>query len=120
MSMISFRKQVSWDLKKIQGGMDFKKRNSRLNYSLASLLIIDDNYEDINNQIKEVESFLIQYKKQLTVIAMNKDIEYATIDFGVTSTTQYPNKAQSFYFPISLLTICAELKIGIELSTYSF
>jgi hypothetical protein len=70
--------------------------------------------------MKEAEGFLIKNKNNLKFIAITKEIDYATINFGVNSKIDKPNASQSFFFPPSLLLICSELKLGLELTIYSF
>ena len=63
---------------------------------------------------------MVKNKNNLKCITTTKGIDFATIDFGADSDLGYKSKAQTFFFPSSLLLICAELKLGLELSVYSF
>ena len=109
---------------------DFQKRykndlasgskSKNLEYSSASIKISDADFENFNKQIEEVQVFLNTYRDHLKCIADTDGVEYANIHFGANSTTLFEKKVQSFYFPISLITICAELKISIETTVYNF
>ena len=110
--------QIADFRKRYKGDFVSPSRDKRLEHSSASIIISDADFSNIKTQIEEAEAFLVKHKSNLRNIATTKEIEYATIDFGADSLL--PNgMTKSFYFPISLVSICAELKIGIELSVYA-
>ncbi len=90
----------------------------KLKYSFVSIITSEAGFDDIKSQINDTISFLNKYQDNLRHISDIPEIEYATIDFGVDSVIDEEHLTQSFYFPISLIKICAELGIGIELSIY--
>jgi hypothetical protein len=106
--------------KKYKGDLISPSRNKRLEYSFASIYTSRADFDDLDLQIKETEDFLVKNKNNLKCIATTRGIDFATIDFGANSDLAHENKAQSFFFPPSLLLICAELKLALELSVYSF
>lgn len=87
-------------------------------YSFVSIKTSEASFADIESQIKDTIDFLSKYQDNLRLIASTPEVEYATIDFGVDSVIDEEHLTQSFYFPINLIKICAELGIGIELSIY--
>jgi hypothetical protein len=106
--------------KKYKGDLISPSRNKRLEYSFASIFTSRADFDNLKLQIEETEDFLGKHKNSLKCIATTGGVDFATIDFGVNSDLGYENKAQSFFFPPSLVLICAELKLGLELSVYSF
>lgn len=90
----------------------------KLKYSFVSIITSEEGFDDIKSQINDTISFLNKYQENLRPIADTPQIEYATINFGVHSVIDEEHLTQSFYFPIELIKICAELNIGIELSIY--
>jgi hypothetical protein len=106
--------------KKYKGDLVSPSRNKRLEYSFASIITSRVNFDNLKLQIEETEDFLVKHKNNLKCIATTRGIDFATIDFGANSDLGHENKAQYFFFPPSLLLVCAELKLGLELSLYSF
>ncbi len=105
--------------KRYKGELVSVRRNKFSEYSSASIRIGKQELDNFNLQVREAEEFLINCEGKLKVIAEAKDIEYATISFGINDTVLSEKMNQSFYFPISFISICAELKISIETTIYS-
>ncbi len=104
--------------KSYKGDPISKVNPKKRKYSFVSMIISEASFNDIKSQINDSVAFLIKYQDNLRHIADTPEIEYATINFGVDSIIDEEHLTQSFYFPISLIKICAELGIGIELSIY--
>jgi hypothetical protein len=100
-------------------GEPINRASSRIaQYSSASMIISNAGFGNVKTQIEEATEFLIKHRDNLKHIATTKEIEFATIDFGVDSIIDEDHLTQGFYFTLSLIEICAELKISITLSTY--
>lgn len=95
-------------------------RNKKLEYSYASIVISEADFNELNLQIKETEDWLLENMNNLKCIATTKGVDFATINFGSNSNLNDQNLTQAFYFPPSLLMLCGELKLGLELTVYSF
>ncbi len=102
--------------KRFKGELISARRNKYSEHSSASVKISDAGFENFKQQIEEAEVFLNTYKDNLKCIVDTDGVEYANINFGVNELLE--KSVQSFYFPISLITICAELKISIETTVY--
>ncbi|QEK50837.1 hypothetical protein FYC62_03490 [Pedobacter aquae] len=87
-------------------------------FSMASISTSEKNYCNITNQIEETLDFLIKHKKKLQIINTFPSIDFATVNFGIDSTIDEEHLTQSFYFPLELIKICAELGISIETTLY--
>ena len=100
-------------------GDDISKANPRKRkYSFVSITISEADFDDINGQINDTIIFLNKYKGNLKHITTTPEIEYATISFGLDSVIDEEHLTQSFYFPLELIKICAELGISIETTLY--
>ncbi|HOU47563.1 MAG TPA: hypothetical protein PLL99_07135, partial [Chitinophagales bacterium] len=106
--------------KKYKGELVSARRKKYSEYSSASIKLSDADFEDFNQQVKDAEIFLQTYLDNLKCIANTDGVEYANITFGMNATQLLEKKIQSFYFPISLITICAELNISVETTVYNF
>ena len=110
--------------KKYKGELFSPRRNLYSKTSSASIFISDTSigdtdFENFKQQAIEAQNFLQTHKDKLKCFADIEGVDYATISFGSNSTSLIEKSVQSFYFPISLITICAELKISIETTIYN-
>lgn len=100
-------------------GEPISKGNSRIRqWSGVSMTISDAGFDNVKTQIEEATEFLIKHRGNLKHISTTKEIEFATIDFGIDSIIDEDHLTQGFYFTLPLIEICAELKISIALSIY--
>lgn len=106
--------------KKYKGDIISISRKKNLEYSYASIVISDADFDELDLQLSEAELFLNEHKNNLKCIATTQGIDYATINFGSNSSINNENPTQAFFFPPTLLLLCAELKLGLELTVYSF
>jgi hypothetical protein len=100
-----------------KGELRSGSKTEKNEFSYAKITISNADFSDVRTQIKEAEEFLLKYKNNLKKIADNEVIE-AGIDFGANDFMEN-GMVKSFYFPPTLVAICAELKLSIELSVYS-
>lgn len=106
--------------KKYKGDIISVSRNKKLEYSYASIVISEADFNELDLQIKETEDFLVKNMDNLKCIANTQGVDFATINFGSDSNLNVENLTQSFFFPPSLIMLCGELKLGLELTVYSF
>lgn len=107
------------DFDKMYKGEPINKVSSRIaRYSSIGIEISNAGFDDVKTQIEEATKFLIRHRDNLKHIATTKEIEFATIDFGVDSMVDENHLTQGFYFTMPLIKICAELGIEIQLSLY--
>ena len=96
-----------------------KQKKSKIAYSGMSLLTSSANFKDFKLQIEETTVFLKKHKRKLAYIKKSKDIEFATLTFGVDSKGIRNNGVQSHFFPKQFLQLTSELSLDIELTIYS-
>jgi hypothetical protein len=106
--------------KKYKGDIISMSRQTKLQYSYASIIISEADFNEIGLQISEAEIFLNKNKSELKSIAYIDGVDFATINFGSDINVTGENLTQTFFFPTTLLLLCAELKLGLELTVYSF
>jgi hypothetical protein len=76
-------------------------------------------FNDLNAQIKDTIRFLRRNKQKLQHISLTKEVQYATLDFGVDLRIDKKKVlTQSELFPSELLRLAGELDLDIELSIY--
>jgi hypothetical protein len=78
--------------------------------------ISGESFDDIEKQIVDAEIFLRDNKENLKCIKTAEGVDFATINFG---SNLNDGNVQSFFFPPTLLLLCADLQLGIELTAYS-
>ena len=76
-------------------------------------------FEEYEKQVEETIEYLKENKTKLSHILTTKEIEYATLDFGINL---WPDKLRSGIantrFPNELLRLAGELGLSLELSEY--
>lgn len=105
--------------KSYKGELFSPKRRLYSKSSSASIIISDADFENFNQQVEDAQKFLQTYNNKLMSIADSEGVEYAYINFGSNCTSLIEKSVQSFYLPITLITLCAELKISIETTIYN-
>lgn len=105
--------------KSYKGEMVSPDRNLYSKTSSASIQIGSADFSNFRQQVKDAEEFLLSHSRNLKVISEIDGIQYATITFGSDSKSLNEKSVESFYFPIELISICAQLKISIETSVYN-
>jgi hypothetical protein len=95
-----------------------KKRNSAYLDSGFSVDVGDRESWDLSNQIESAKIFIKKYFSELKKMSDAEDIRF---DFGCEPRKSAEGTVifcQSDYFAPDFLKLCAELKIGIEISIY--
>jgi len=87
-------------------------------YSGISIVTSKADFDNLKIQIKDTISFLQRNKEKLKCISTTKEIQYATLNFGVDSTIHKNMFSQSEVFPNKLLRIAGELGLDLEISLY--
>jgi len=104
--------------KTYKGEPIYKSSSKVATMSSTRIIVSEADFDDPEQQIDEAVKFLVKHKDNLKFIATTKEIEFATIDFGINSNLDDDHLIQSIYFTQPLIKVCAELKITIELSIY--
>lgn len=102
--------------KRFKGEIISLSRQKKLEYSYASIEISGGGFDSLEKQIVDAEVFLRLNKENLSSIKTAEGVDFATINFGSNLNGE---NVQSFFFPPTLLLLCAELKLGIEITAYS-
>lgn len=93
-----------------------KPEKEKLPYSYMSTAISDAGFDDMEQQVKDVISYLKQHFDTLKLVSGVKEVQYFNLGFGV----DYANKfCQSMYLPPELVRLAGELGMSIELSLYT-
>ncbi len=96
-----------------------KPEGEKIRYSLLSIETSKANFSDLNKQIKDTIQYIKKNKKKLAHISLTKEIEHATLDFGIDLRIDKKNVLiQSDKFPSDLLKLAGDLGLDIELSIY--
>lgn len=85
-------------------------------FSGCSIGVSNAEFDEFNKQVEDAINYLTANKENLKFIPSIPEIQFATLNFGVEYDID--KFVQSKYFPNTLLTVCADLGIGIELSIY--
>jgi len=86
-------------------------------YSILSTCISDADFNSLNEQIEDVISYLQKHHHKLIHILAEKDIQYASLNFGINFD---PGKwTFSTYLPANLVALAGNLGLGIEISNYN-
>lgn len=110
--------QMSAFRKAYKGGLRGGLPNRKNEFSSASITASNADFDDFKGQLSETIDFLTEHKDQLQAIRSTPDIEYAIIDFGITSAINKEKLMQTFVLGKNLIKLCAELDIEIVLSLY--
>jgi hypothetical protein len=71
-------------------------------------------------QILEAKSFLETHRDEIRTLTRREDVEAAYLDFGWNFPVgESASVAQFNHFPRELISICAELDLGLEVSVYA-
>ncbi|MND68765.1 hypothetical protein D3C80_602240 [compost metagenome] len=92
------------------------KPEEKLPYSLISIVASDADFDNLEKQIKDTIDFLKNNKSKLELITATKEIQYATLDFGVEDNNN--EFTQTMRLPNELLRLAADLGMEIEMSVY--
>ncbi|MBT5032854.1 MAG: hypothetical protein HOM55_11235 [Proteobacteria bacterium] len=84
-----------------------------------TVLVNDDAVDEVSHQIREAQHFLEQNKAALHKLTSRMDVDETCLDFGWDFPVANDTFAQFNYFPPSLLRLCGDLNIGIEISVYA-
>ena len=109
------------DEKVYKGEPAFKsKPNGRkMLYSYLTIVTSKASFYELDKQIDDTIRFLKKHKKKLEYISKIKEVEYATLDFGIFSKELLnQSSVQHSYLPNSLIKLVSEFGIGIEISIY--
>ena len=96
-----------------------KPNGKKLEYSFVSGITSKANFNDFGNQLKDTIRYLKRNKSKLEYISMAKNVEYATLNFGMDSQIDNDQRfVQTILLPKDLLILCGQLGLDIELSIY--
>ena len=97
-----------------------KPKGKKQLFSSISIDVSEASFDDFIQQVNDAIRFLKKNKLKLTHILSTKEIEFANLDFGITSRLA-DNKiaVQVDTFPKELLTLAGNAGINIILSNYS-
>ncbi len=87
-----------------------------LPYSYMSTAISDAGFDDLEQQVKDVISYLMQHFDTLKLVSGVKEVQYFNLDFGVDYADKF---YQSMYMPPKLVRLAGELGMSIEVSLYT-
>jgi hypothetical protein len=111
---------ISGFRKSYKGHLRPGSKTKILEYFSASIVTSEADFNNLSGQIKDTETFLKTNKLKLSCITTTPGIDFANINFGVDSILDDEHLMQSFLFPPLLLSLCGELKLSLELTSYAF
>ncbi len=88
-------------------------------FSSLSKEISKDSWLDFNKQVDDVFNYLSKNEKKLKSIKETPEIEFANLSFGITSEINSIILVKSYYIPLKLINLLAELGITVEISLYN-
>ncbi|MCQ6960362.1 hypothetical protein [Mucilaginibacter aquariorum] len=91
-------------------------KSKKNKFSGCSIGVSSAGFDEFNKQVDDAISYLNLNQKNLKLIPSISEIQFATLNFGIEYDID--KFVQSKYLPNTLLTLCADLGIGIELSIY--
>jgi hypothetical protein len=76
-------------------------------------------FNQLDKQIEDTIEFLRANKEKLRHISVTKEVDFATLDFGIELRIDFKRVAYQFeHFPSELLRLAGELGIGLDISLY--
>src|SRR5579863_5284164 len=76
-------------------------------------------FNQLDKQIEDTMEFLRANKEKLRHISATKEVDFATLDFGIELRIDFKRVAYQFeHFPSELLRLAGELGIGLDISLY--
>jgi len=84
--------------------------------STFNFTVSDADGEHVPEQIRDAEAFVSGNLKQLVELRSRPGVERGVLDFGweIPQDSVLPGS----YFPSTLLSLCAEARLGIEVTVY--
>ncbi len=96
-----------------------RPNGAKMMYSALSIEVSDADFTEFETQIKDAVKFLKSNKSKLKHVGLTKEIEYATLRFGIEMTIDKENVlSQSSFIPNELLKLAGNLNLSIEISLY--
>ena len=96
--------------------LEGKPESKKHEYSGCSIEVSNAGFDEFNKQVNDAIEYLKLNQESLKLIPSIPEIQFATLDFGIDN--HIDKFVQSKYLPNTLLTLCAALGIGVELSIY--
>jgi hypothetical protein len=76
-------------------------------------------FSQLDKQIENTIEFLRSNKEKLRYISVTKEVDFATLDFGIELRIDFERVVYQFeHFPSELLKLAGELEIGLDISLY--
>lgn len=96
-----------------------KPDGDKLSHSSISVIISKAGFDNLKKQIKDTIKFLEKNQEKLRHIALTKEVQYATLDFGIDLRIDRKKVlTQTELLPAALLKLAGNLGLSIELSFY--
>jgi len=93
-----------------------KPNGRKSTHSGCGITVSKVEFDDFNKQVEDTIQYLKENSQKLKLIKSTKDIDYASLDFGVSYDES--KFVQSKYLPNELLCLVADLGISVEISIY--
>jgi len=88
-------------------------------FSGLSLEASGADFNQLEKQIEDAIKFLKLNKGKLRQISATKEVDFATLDFGIELRIDFESVVYQFeHFPSELLKLAGELEIGLDISLY--
>jgi hypothetical protein len=88
-------------------------------FSGLSIVASNADFDQLDKQIEDTIHFLSTNKERLQLIALIKEVDFATIDFAITIRIDMKRVVFQFeHFPSELLKLSGDLGIGLDISLY--
>ena len=94
---------------------EHKSKNHVWNMSGINIVVSDGSGDQVSQQIKDSIEFLKNNKEELAQLRQCEGLEAMELDFGVNRNEVFP---QCIIIPLELISLVAELEMGLELSIY--
>jgi hypothetical protein len=96
-----------------------KPNSKKRPLSGLSLEASSADFNQLDKLIEDTIEFLRANKEKLRHISVTKEVDFATLDFGIELRIDFKRAAYQFeHFPSELLRLSGELGIGLDISLY--
>jgi Domain of unknown function (DUF4279) len=96
-----------------------KPEGKKFSFSGLSLEASSADFNQLDKQIQDTIEFLRSNKEKLCHIAVTKEVDFATLDFGIELRIDFERVVYQFeHFPAELLRLAGELGISLDISLY--
>lgn len=116
------KSKLNPEVKVYKGDPIFKTKpnGKKIPYSCLGIATSNAGFDEFDKQIKDTILFFKKNKEKLSHIPLTKEIDNATLDFGVYSKKSEDEFfVQHFRFSHPLIKLANEFDLGIEIVIYS-